>query len=65
LLNLYPVYVAVHYYVFVCVVALGTIQAAASAAGLRGLQMGGRLWRREFAWGVLALAWVGGPVAFL
>jgi len=64
-LNLYPAYVARHYYLLVVVVALGVIQAAASVAGLRGLQIGGRLWRREFAWGALCLCLAGGAARFV
>ena len=65
MLNLYPHYVAWHYFLFVTAAALGTIQAAANRAGLRGLQIGGRLWRRELAGGVLILSWLGSAVAFV
>ena len=65
MLHLFPQYVAWHYYIFVFVAALGTIQAAAGIAGLRGLQIGGRLWRGGFAWGVLVLAYVVGAATFV
>jgi len=64
-LNLYPVYVAEHYGLFVCLVALGTIQAAACRAGLRGLQIGGRLWPKGIAFSAMALVWLGGIAVFV
>ncbi|MGQ9553091.1 MAG: hypothetical protein ACUVWR_03145 [Anaerolineae bacterium] len=65
MLNLYPQYVAWHYYLLVVVTVLGTVQAAASVASLRGLQIGGRLWPRRLAWGAFVVACVGGVVAFI
>lgn len=43
MLYLFPAYVAWNYYLFVTVVALATIQAAAAQSRLRGLLLGGRL----------------------
>lgn len=65
MLNLYPAYVAWHYYLFITVAALATVQAAAGHAGLRGLQIGGRLWPRRLTRAALATAWVGGAAAFV
>lgn len=65
MLNLYPEYVARNYMLMIAVASLGTMQAAASVAGLRGLQLGGKLWSRRLAYSVLAVTWVGGAAWFL
>ena len=65
MLNLYPEYVARNYMLFMAVAVLGTMQAAATCAGLRGLQIGGRLWPRWLAWTVLSLTWAGAAAWFI
>ncbi len=65
MLNLYPSYVAWHYYWLVVLVALGLVQAAASTVGLRGLQLGGRLWPRKAAFAGLGTAIAVGVIAFV
>lgn len=65
MLYLYPAYVAWHYYLLMAAAALVTFQAAAATAGLRGLQIGGRLWPRDLAWGTLVVTLAVGVVGFV